>query len=315
MSHVDGYDIMRYINENLSMTYVIVITGHANLESAIEAIHQKAFDYITKPFDFDTLRRSVEKAFNQLEIERFREDMLSMLTHDIRIPLQSIIGYASQIYDPKTDEFHPRAMDFLNNVCVYSQRVLGLVDNFLTSSKIESGRLFLCETQFDFNYFITDLVSFHEVRAHQHDITLKVDQLSKSEIFYGDESLLFRAVSNILNNAIKYSPKGSTVTVECKKYSAALSALGKDAIEISVINPGPGIPVEDLSDIFVLYKRAKNLRTIEGSGLGLFVVKSVSESHEGTVRAESIPYEKTKFTMLLPIRQPAAGETKSPSST
>ena len=307
MSEIDGYDIMRYIHVNLSMTYLIIITGHANIESAIEAIHSKAFDYITKPFDFDTLRLSVEKAFNQLEIDQFQDDMLALLTHDIRVPLQSVIGYASQIYNQETGKFHLRALEFINNVRIYSERVLALVDNFLMSCKIESGRLILCETQFDFNYFIKDLVAVYAVTAEKRKIKIDVEPLQQPVVFTGDESLLFRAFGNILNNAIKFSPEGAMVTVSCRELSPGESPLEKDTIEVTVNNPGPGIPESDLPTIFDLYKRARNLRTIEGSGLGLFVVRSVIEAHKGKVVVESKPYVSTTFRILLPKEQRPQG--------
>ena len=302
MSGIDGYDIMRYVHDNLPLTYVIVITGHANLESAIEAIHQSAFDYITKPFDFDKLKASVEKAFIKLEIEQFREDMMSMLTHDIKVPLQSIIGYANELYNRETDRFHPRAPEFVENLCIYSTRVMALVDNFLTSCKIESGKLFLCDTEFDFNYFIHDIVAVFEIYATQRSIKVEVEALEDSLIFVGDEHLLFRAISNILNNAIKFSPKGSTVHVRCNKLSEGESPIGKECVTVSVTNPGKGIPREELPNIFKRYKRTRDFMSVEGSGLGLFVVKSVMEAHHGTVYVESRPDEYTTFTLVMPLR-------------
>ncbi len=303
MSEVDGYDVMRFIRDSLPQTYVIVITGHADLDSAIEAIHQKAFDYITKPFDFKTLLFSIEKAFNQLETERFREDMISMLTHDIRVPLQSIIGYASAIYARKTGKFHQRSVEFVRNVCIYSQRVLALLDNFLTSCKIEAGKLVICETQFDVNYFVSDLISILELTAEKRGIRIEFHPLDESRILSGDESLLFRAVSNIVNNAIKYSYEEGTVHIGCDYIPEGESPLNKEAVSISVKNHGPGIPPEELPHVFERYKRAHNLRTIEGSGLGLFVVKSVVEAHQGSVEVESIPDNTTTVRLILPLRQ------------
>lgn len=304
MREIDGYDVMRYVREKLPHTYVIVITGYANLESAIEAIRQSAYDYITKPFDFDTLRLSVERAFARMEAERFREDMISMLTHDIRIPLQSIIGYAAEIYNRHTGEWHPRAPEFIRTICIQSQKVLALVDNFLTTCKIEAGRLFLCETQFDLNYFIQDLVTIMELLAEKRNIKIEVELLPESIVFLGDESLLFRALSNVVNNAIKYSPEGSTIKITCEHLPPEKSPLQRESINITVTNPGAGIHPDDLPFIFERYKRARNMRSIEGSGIGLFVVRSVVEAHEGTILVNSQPHETTSFSIILPLRKP-----------
>ncbi|MBI3737216.1 response regulator, partial [Candidatus Sumerlaeota bacterium] len=89
MQGVDGLDVIRHVHENYPKTLVIVVTGYASADSAIEALHYHAFDYIRKPFEFDHFKRALERAFQKLEMDQLREDTAAMITHDIKLPLTS----------------------------------------------------------------------------------------------------------------------------------------------------------------------------------------------------------------------------------
>ncbi|MFH0793406.1 MAG: response regulator [bacterium] len=300
MPEVDGYEVLKYLHESRPSTLAIVITGHASTESAIEALHYEAFDYLTKPFDFDLLRASVEKAFHKIETERLREDMISMLTHDIKIPLTSIIGYASLIYNAE-GELNAKAREFIRTISSNGQKILTLIDNYLTSNKIAAGRLHLMETEIDLKCLVEDLLQIVCVDAEKRGVDLKCDIPESLPMVNGDESLLFRAFGNILNNAVKYTPEGGYVTMSLREVGADASPLKVPSVAIKVENTGPGIPAEDLSQIFERYTRSRNIHGIEGSGIGLYVVKNVIDAHAGKVVAESIPHQKTTFCLHLPV--------------
>jgi len=306
MGDIDGLDIMKYVDDNLPGTYMIVITGHASTESAIEALHRKAFDYITKPFDFDLLRASVEKAFSKLEAEQLREETIFMITHDIKIPLTSIIGYASIIVDKNTDSFHPRAKHFVNTICINSQKILSLIDNFLTSCKIETGKLVICETEINVKSFLEDIFSIFLLEAEKNEIRLEYEIPENLPALRADENLLFRALGNILSNAMKYTPKNGLIKVKVEVIDAGDSPLEINTFLFNISNTGPGIAEDDLPYIFEKYRRSKDTRGIEGSGLGLYVVKFIVEKHNGLVDVVSIPNEFTTFSVYLPLKSGAA---------
>lgn len=302
MGEIDGLDIMKYIASNLPNTYMIIITGHASTESAIEALHRKAFDYITKPFDFDLLKSSVEKAFLRLESEIMKEEMIYMLTHDIKIPLTSIIGYASIIFDKKSGSLNERSRHYVDTICINSQKILSLIDNYLTSCKIEAGKLLLNKADIDLNSMMEELLNIFKLEAGKNEIRLESDIPENLPIFYADENLIYRAFANLLSNAIKYTPKTGNIMIKVDVLEALDSPLERETLLFNVSNTGEGIATEDIPYIFDKYKRSQNIRGIEGSGLGLYVVKMIIEAHGGSVDVASIANEFTTFSIYLPLR-------------
>jgi len=301
MAAVSGLDVMQHINSQTPDTLMIIITAHASTESAIEALHYKAFDYITKPFDFDLLKASVEKAFIKIEADKLREDMISMITHDIKMPLTSIIGFSNMIIEREQDNISPRIREFVNAIYLNSQKLLTLVDNFLTTCNINAGRLNVSETEVAVNPVLEDLLTIVKLATEKKDIRLDVNLGENLSSILGDENLLFRALGNVLNNAMKYTPDNGSITVHTGEVKAIDSPLHCPSLKITVTNTGPGIPRNELNAIFERYKRSKNIKGIEGSGLGLYVLKHIIEAHKGTVTVDSIPYSFTTFAVYLPL--------------
>ncbi len=313
MGDLDGFEVMRSIGNRRNIAF-IVITGHASTESAIEAIHHECFDYITKPFDFDVLRASVERAFEKIEAARFRDDMISMITHDIKIPLSSIIGYSSLIFDKQTGELNPRSREFVQTINSNGVKILSLIDNFLTSCKIESGKLSIYPREVNVNYLIEDLLCVFQVDLERSQHTLQSVLEPDLPAVVGDENLLFRAVSNVLSNAVKFTPRGGEIRLVTRSADREESPIGRPSVMIEVSNSGPGITSEDLPRIFEKYRRSRNHRGIEGSGIGSYVLRYVVEAHGGQVVVSSTPNLLTTFRIFLPIGETASRETPQENS-
>ncbi len=305
MEDLDGFEVIRTIGVRRNIAF-IVITGHASTESAIRALRHQCFDYITKPFDFEVLRNSVERAFEKIEAVRFRDDMISMITHDIKIPLSSIIGYSSLVFDKTTNEINPRAREFVQTINSNGVKILSLVDNFLTSCKIESGRLTIFPREVNINYLVEDLMCVFQVDIERNQLHLNTDMTPDLPMVMGDENLLFRAVSNVLSNAVKFTPRDGTVNLRTSVAEVSQTPLGRPCVLIEVSNTGPGIAPEDLPRIFEKYHRSRAHRGIEGSGIGSYVLRYVVEAHGGRVLAESVPNELTTFRVFLPIGESSA---------
>jgi signal transduction histidine kinase len=314
MSDLDGFEVMRALDQRPNIEF-IVITAHASTESAIEAIHHRAFDYLTKPFDFDVLRASVERAFAKIEAERFRDDMISMITHDIKIPLASIIGYSGMIYDRSTGEFHPRAAEFVQTINSNGLKILSLVDNFLTSCKIEAGKLTIVPRDVDINYIVEDLlVSFRPDIERKH-LDSQVVLSPGMPPVCGDENLLYRAVSNALSNACKFAPEGGRISIRTAAVGADQSPLGTDSVLVEISNTGPGIAPEELPYVFDKYRRGHLHGGIEGSGLGAYVMRCIVEAHHGCVQIESQPNVLTTARIYLPSSCAVAISEKNGASS
>jgi signal transduction histidine kinase len=297
-----GHDIVAEVANRPNLA-VIVITGHASTESAIQALHDHAFDYIRKPFEFEVLRATVEKAFARMDADRFRDDMVSMITHDVKIPLTSILGYSSLIFDKETGELHPRARDFVQTIHANGVKVLTLLDNFLTTCKIEAGRLQLICRPVLMTRILQDLVEAFEIEFRRQNLEVETGFAGEDREVMGDETLLYRALSNVVSNACKYANRGGRVAFAHDVIPAELSPLGVESVLVRAANTGPGIAPEDLPTILERYTRSRLSGTIEGTGLGSYVLKTVIEAHRGTVKVDSTPDVLTTFSIYIPTIQ------------
>jgi len=300
MPEVDGYAVLGHLQTKLPHVLAIVVTGHGSTESVIEALHYRAFDYLQKPFEFDTLKECVERAFAKIDSDRMREDMISMITHDIKIPLSSIVGFAAMIFDAK-GELHARAREFVRTIRLNGQKIESLIDNFLTTCKIEAGKLNLFHQPLNVQFILEDLLDLLRLDIERQGQKLETSYHAAQTTISGDEHLLSRALGNILSNAIKYTPTGGTIRVETQPCPAAQSPLAADSIQIVVRNTGPGIAPDQLGGVFEKYQRASNIRGIEGTGIGLYVVKFVVDHHNGHVTLTSTPGDVTTTTVTLPL--------------
>lgn len=303
MADKDGFEVMRAIGDRRNVGFII-ITGHASTETAIEALHHRVFDYLTKPFDFDVLRSAVERALDRLEAERFRDDMISMITHDIKIPLSSIIGYSSLIFDKQSGALNARAPEFVQTINSNGLKILSLIDNFLTTCRIEAGRLGIFPREVNLRYILEDLISVFQADLERSMITLETHIPDSLPAIPGDENLLFRAMGNVLSNACKFAPKEGRVILEAKVVDSDESPLGELSACVSISNNGPAILPEEQELIFEKYRRARIHEGFEGSGIGLYVVRYIIEAHNGTVKVSSLPNSLTTFSIYLPITGP-----------
>ena len=302
MGDMDGLDLIRSCEDRPGVGF-IVITGHTSAENAIEALRLRAVDFISKPFEFEVLRTAVEKAFLKIDADRFREDMLSMITHDIKIPLSSILGYSSLVF---TDDgqLNARAHEFVQTIRSNGLKILNLIDNFLTSCKIDAGKLTVFFREVNLGYLIEDLTTMFHVELEKNQLSLQTDLASPLPTIPGDENLLFRALGNVLSNACKFTPEHGTIRLRTAVLASDESPLGVGSVLLEVSNTGLGIPADDIDTIFEKYRRSKTHHGVEGSGIGSYVLRCIVEAHGGCVTAASEANQLTTFSVYLPVDRP-----------
>ncbi len=291
METVDGFDIMRVLAQLSPQTSVIAITGHASTDTAIRALHEKVADYIPKPFDFEILRRAVERVFAQQEAERLREDMIYMLTHDIKVPLTNIAGFAQLGLEQREaiDHETERCFRIIQSNC---NNVIGMMDNFLTNDRLEKKTLEVFPATVNLKDILREELGqiFH--LAQKKDQQIQVELQQDAQTIEVDEHLFRRVVSNLLNNAIKYCPDSGEILIRSRRID--------NALEVTISNSSQGLSTSDIDVIFKKYRRSgKNSRGIAGSGLGLHIVRSVVEAHGGRITC-TLQNQMISFTMLFP---------------
>lgn len=301
MQDVDGLQVIKYVNENSPRTLVIVITGYASTESAIEAVHYHVFDYIRKPFEFDQIKAVIESAFHRLEIEQLREDTAAMITHDIKVPLTSILGFSSMIYDEKKDEFHPRGKEFASMIRSGARKILALVENYLTTAQAEAETLTADPRRTPLALMIEELREVISTEVERRGFSMEVDLGDSPEEVMLDETLIYRAVGNLLQNAVKYGDPSRPIRLGARVFRAEDSPLEKEALEIEVVNFAPGIAIENFDDLFDRYTRASGSVGVEGSGIGLYVVRAVALAHGGIARGRNLEDDCVGFSIVIPL--------------
>lgn len=292
MDGIDGFDIMRFLSENCPFTAMIVITGHASTESAIEALHQRVADYIPKPFDFEFLRGAIEKVFVQQESEQLRRDLMRMLSHDIKVPLTGVLGYA-QLMVSKNPNHHITPEECSARILSNCHRVLSMLDNFLTNARDEEGHLALHPLPvfpMDLMEECLNLLAWEFTRKR---VEIRRVYPSEPIRMMADEPLLERAIGNLVSNAAKYTPENSWVELSCREENGL--------VFLSVANSGVPDSLTDPARLFDRYQRGNTSRGIDGSGLGLHVVRLVAEAHGGSVDCRIEEGDIIRFLMCLPL--------------
>jgi two-component system phosphate regulon sensor histidine kinase PhoR len=247
---------------------------------------------------------NLEKAVAQLEhehaelekLERIRKDFVINVSHELRTPLASIQGYTETLIDGAIADADYN-MRFLGIIRHNAERLARLTDDLLTLSRVEQKRhKFAFETHFA-NALIHDAFDVMRPIAEKNRIQLLEERAPEDAVVCCDSEAVSQILSNLMENAIKYTPEGGRISV------GALS-LGS-MVEFFVRDTGVGIPEEDLPRLFERFYRVDKARSRElgGTGLGLSIVKHLVAAHNGTTRVESRVHEGSTFAFTLPVNR------------
>jgi len=227
----------------------------------------------------------------QQALDQLRADFLSMIMHDIKGPLTVILGYTELLTE---GESRPADMppDILGHIRESGEKIHALVSNFLDVSRIEAGRLVLDRRLIDLGGVVTQAVDQHAWSARRKGLALSVEPGMLPAVL-ADESQMERVVDNLIGNAIKYTAEGGAIRVTTGRQNGHVT--------VAVRDTGRGIPAHELPHLFEKYRRVRDKNRTEGTGLGLFIAKTIVEAHGGKIRGESAPGAGSTFTVLLPV--------------
>jgi signal transduction histidine kinase len=232
-------------------------------------------------------------ALNRLkEVDVMKDNLVSMASHELRSPLTAIRGYLELIEEKKIG-FDEEAQRYFTNISISVDRINTLVNDMLEVSRLEGNRVPLTLTDFDPHPIITQSVEEARSQAMQKGLTLNIKNATPGMI-YADPNRLCEILSNLIGNAIKYTPKG-TVSVS--------TDIKNDQYLITVADTGLGISAEDQKQLFQKFVRIQNeqTRSIAGTGLGLWITLELVQKMGGTITLESIEGVGSHFTVSLPL--------------
>lgn len=237
---------------------------------------------------------------------RIKEQFLANMSHEIRTPLSAIIGIARQL---KKTDLVDKQKNYVDTLSSSADHLLSVINDILDYSKLESGQLRLENTRFEPRALLNEVVSFFTPKATEKGLNIlsNIDPQTPHEL-WGDTFRLRQIIINLLSNAIKFTDNGSViVTVSLGKQTEEFAKLA-----ITVADTGVGIPENQQSLIFEEFTQADSsiVRKYGGTGLGLTIVKKLTELQGGEVALQSSPQEGTTVKVIIPYRLQGEAEQK-----
>lgn len=250
------------------------------------------------------LALSFEDVTRQREAEQAKSDFTSMIVHDLRGPLSGIQGTLEFVLSQETARLDSLYEELLREASRESERMMGLINELLDFSKIESGNFEVGEDPIAIAGLLRRSVhslssvatrdSIHLISAHGIDLPMLT----------GSEEKLTQAIINLISNSLKFTPSNGVISIGAQ---LVRGNQGNRSVVITVTDSGMGIKADDLKNLFEKYKQTKNksLRGGGGTGLGLYIVKQIVEAHGGHINIASIEGIGTSMIIDLPIRRAA----------
>jgi PAS domain S-box-containing protein len=229
------------------------------------------------------------------ELDEMKSEFVATVSHDLRAPLTFMRGYATML--PMVGSLSEKQQEYLDKIMTGIEQMATLVEDLLNLGRIEAG-VGLEKSPCHIGAVVVEAVDGMRARAAAKGLTLRMEASDPAPVILGDAALLRQAVANLVDNAIKYTPSGGTVTV-------GLRATPQEVF-INVTDTGIGIAQEDQVRLFEKFFRIhrRESENVVGTGLGLAIVKSIVERHGGRVSVESVLNEGSTFTIVLPITAP-----------
>ena len=244
-------------------------------------------------------RRKVE------DLSRLKDEFLSIASHELRTPVTSIKGYSQLAKTLIRENDLATAEEYLDIAIDQIDRMSRLILELLDVSRIETGRLEIRREPIRWPAFVRDVVQRHHTAVSDRRFHLNV--AADAVTINGDRDRLEQVLGNLLENAVKYSPDGSDITVEVEEKG--------DSVVTSICDRGIGIPTDELGQVFERFHRGRQVSSTNygGLGLGLYITKQIVERHGGTIWVESREGQGTTFHFSLPVAEVQSGVGVVPS--
>jgi signal transduction histidine kinase len=312
MPGIDGAVVLEEASATHPATPVIVMTGHATIESAIHALRSGAYDYLRKPFTLSEIERTIENCLERKrleernveltrmnarlrEIERIKDDLLSTVSHEFRTPLAAMTGFLAMMDKQGTGNLRSDQMQAIEAIRANVGRLDTMIGNLLTLTESHDGgyRALLDEVRVD-EFLDEYLRSWREIR--RGDFTAEIDEAAASSKVKLDRARFPLVLSNLLDNAFKFTrgPGPGRVLLRVRR--------ADDRIRFEVHDDGVGIAPALGDRVFERFTQGdmSSTREYSGVGLGLAVVRDVVRAHSGTVSVEPPELGGASLRVTLP---------------
>lgn len=229
-----------------------------------------------------------------IKLDRMKSLFLSMAAHDLRTPLSAIHGYSEMLLYGIIKPESEKGRNYIDIIHQQSGRLNRLIDDIVDLDIIERGKLTIDFAPHDVNQLINEVTTALKFDLDRRNITVHNDLAAEPVIILAESEKILRVFYNIIGNAIKYIFNDGNIYLRTRKQD--------NTIIIEIEDDGPGVPETILKHLFTLYYRTEDAENskVSGSGLGLFIVKTMIDAHKGEIQVESQQNKGTKFTIHLP---------------
>lgn len=238
----------------------------------------------------DRILLAIEDITDRKAIEQRKDDFLTIASHELKTPLTTVLGYMQMMSRMMPDNASAKFVSAFEKATIHVDRLNQLLSELLDMSRIQTGNIELHKEIFDFDKMVRETVEGLHAATPSSTITVKG---STGTNLYGDESHIVQVLTNLISNAIKYSPNSEVVEVHLSKVS--------NFVKVSVIDYGMGIEPDELKKIFGrFYRVSSTQKSFPGMGIGLYICEQIVKNHGGTLWAESELGEGATFNFTLP---------------
>jgi signal transduction histidine kinase len=290
LTDATGIDVIKQIRTINTESKIIMLTAHASLDTAVKAIQESVFDFLSKPVDFDKLKHAIGNALRQLRLEQgdrlkneqisrlnqMKSKFMSMASHDLSnslMTLQVSFEMLSQTITPNDEQ--KKKMVYISNGI---GQIARLIEDLVDWSSIEQGKFRLEQTSFNPGQMATELLVGPQGRAQARGIALDAQIEPSLPNITADRKRLTQVLNNLLENAIRHTSRGGRITVLVNRKGGE--------VQLAVRDSGEGIAPDEVGKIFDSFYQGSSK---EGGrlGLGLSIAKEIVEAHKGRLWVES----------------------------
>jgi signal transduction histidine kinase len=311
MPGLPGIKVLEQIKQQDPDIEAIVITGYGSLDTAVQGIRLGAFDYIDKPFDVNHIltlvKRALERRYAKLRLKELKSNFLANVSHELRTPLSVVVGFVYLLLNQVIGKLTDEQQKVLEKVYRNSGELLDLIDNVLWMTSLNAGDFLLGKDEFDVVRMIREAAKTFEGVMKEKEVQFSL-QLPEEELrMVSDRSKVERIFKNLLNNAVKFTPRGD-ITVKVQRSADGMS------IDLEVIDTGIGMDQTQIETMFEPFQQmdGSTQREFSGLGLGLTVARRLTEFLGGTLRVQSetgagthafvsLPYVAKSYTDSMPV--------------
>jgi len=308
MPELDGFEVIKIVRKIDPDVVIVVITGYATIETAVDAMKMGAYDFLPKPFTPSELRLIIERGLERWRLaqeaklarkekEEVERKFVTLVSHQLKAPLGAVKQYLDVLLYRCRDQLPEETVQWISRSQARISEMVSLIQDWLVMAKLDRGAVCDRNASTDVGKIVESVIGEYRQLPSAEKLTLSTDIAAGMPPACGDAASLSMLIGNLVSNAVKYNKPGGEVVVR------AAAADGWITLEVS--DTGLGIPASFRSHLFEEFYRVKTAETqnIPGTGLGLVICKRIADELGGSIEVDSKEGEYSKFTVKLPAAE------------